>query len=206
MGSENVSIAGHSLGAALAMLGGQTLAREGIHIDTHLFNPPFPSPPIEYIKNHQSKLILNIVRVVTAASLSSFLLNSCSREEALESFFALKDWFPHLYVNAQDPICSSYISFFSCHELMQNMGVGFISKLSAPLSLRGALQKYIIGECKAFHLLPCAHLYNVKETPREFVKAHGLHQWWAPTLEFEYREINLAFEEKSRWLSIQHST
>ncbi|KAF4385925.1 hypothetical protein F8388_010481 [Cannabis sativa] len=39
-GSSNVCIAGHSLGAGFALQVGKTLAKEGIYVDTHLFNPP----------------------------------------------------------------------------------------------------------------------------------------------------------------------
>lgn len=45
VGLNNLCIAGHSLGAALALLAARTLASDGSLIETHLFNPPFPSPP-----------------------------------------------------------------------------------------------------------------------------------------------------------------
>ncbi|KAF7833500.1 GDSL esterase/lipase [Senna tora] len=38
--SSNVCIAGHSLGAGLALQVGKELAKEGIYVETHLFNPP----------------------------------------------------------------------------------------------------------------------------------------------------------------------
>ncbi|KAJ1403264.1 Alpha/Beta hydrolase fold [Sesbania bispinosa] len=39
-GSNNVCIAGHSLGAGFALQVGKALAKEGIYVETHLFNPP----------------------------------------------------------------------------------------------------------------------------------------------------------------------
>ncbi|XLR29637.1 hypothetical protein HN51_049519 [Arachis hypogaea] len=39
-GRNNVCIAGHSLGAGFALQVGKMLAKEGIYVETHLFNPP----------------------------------------------------------------------------------------------------------------------------------------------------------------------
>ena len=39
-GSGNVCVVGHSLGAGFALQIGKTLAKEGIHVEAHLFNPP----------------------------------------------------------------------------------------------------------------------------------------------------------------------
>lgn len=39
-GSNNVCIAGHSLGAGFALQVGKTLAQDGIFVECHLFNPP----------------------------------------------------------------------------------------------------------------------------------------------------------------------
>ncbi|XP_016497852.1 GDSL esterase/lipase At4g10955 isoform X2 [Nicotiana tabacum] len=39
-GSNNVCIAGHSLGAGFALQVGKSLAKEGIYVEAHLFNPP----------------------------------------------------------------------------------------------------------------------------------------------------------------------
>ncbi|KAK9049854.1 hypothetical protein SSX86_031177, partial [Deinandra increscens subsp. villosa] len=47
VGPENVCLAGHSLGASLAMAVGRSMAKSGYHLETHLFNPPFISLPLE---------------------------------------------------------------------------------------------------------------------------------------------------------------
>ncbi|KAJ8534530.1 hypothetical protein K7X08_016258 [Anisodus acutangulus] len=39
-GSNNVCIVGHSLGAGFALQVGKVLAKEGVHVEAHLFNPP----------------------------------------------------------------------------------------------------------------------------------------------------------------------
>ena len=48
----SVWLAGHSLGAAMALLGGKEMAKEGHLIEIYLFNPPFCSDLIaKWIKN-----------------------------------------------------------------------------------------------------------------------------------------------------------
>ncbi|KAD4585890.1 hypothetical protein E3N88_23491 [Mikania micrantha] len=55
-GAENVWLAGHSLGASIAMLAGRELAKRHFYLKTYLFNPPFNSVSIEYlIKNDTLK-------------------------------------------------------------------------------------------------------------------------------------------------------
>ncbi|KAK4338513.1 hypothetical protein RND71_043000 [Anisodus tanguticus] len=49
-GSSDVWLTGHSLGAAMAMQAGKTMAKTGVFLDAFLFNPPFLSAPIERIK------------------------------------------------------------------------------------------------------------------------------------------------------------
>ncbi|KAG6785968.1 hypothetical protein POTOM_007559 [Populus tomentosa] len=39
-GSSNVCVAGHSLGAGFALQVGKALAKEGVYVEAHLFNPP----------------------------------------------------------------------------------------------------------------------------------------------------------------------
>lgn len=46
-GNAAVWLAGHSLGAAVALLAGKIMSRNGFPIETYLFNPPFSSIPIE---------------------------------------------------------------------------------------------------------------------------------------------------------------
>lgn len=59
-GRENVWIAGHSLGAAMAMLAGRRMAEEGHFLEAHLFNPPFVSAPVDGIRDKKVKRGLHI--------------------------------------------------------------------------------------------------------------------------------------------------
>lgn len=46
VGAESFWLTGHSLGAAMALLAGKTMAKTGVYVKSLLFNPPFVSPPI----------------------------------------------------------------------------------------------------------------------------------------------------------------
>ncbi|KAI5054929.1 hypothetical protein GOP47_0030074 [Adiantum capillus-veneris] len=199
VGLDNATIAGHSLGAAIALLAGQTLAYEGTLVDTHLFNPPHPSPPIEPIKSRGWKLGLSLAGMACATGLSYLLLDADKRQTFSQEFFCLKVWHPHLYINVRDPVCSSYISYFNSHDFMQQIGVGSLAQLAAPVSLRGTIQQYLVGDCKAFHLIPCAHLHVMSKRCAKLVRPHGLHQWWWPDLEVEYQKatVGLCGESQS---------
>ncbi|KAH7281921.1 hypothetical protein KP509_35G003400 [Ceratopteris richardii] len=191
VGLENITIAGHSLGASIALLAGQTLAYEGIFVDTHLFSPPFPSPPIERIKHRKVKLALNLTGVACATGLSHLLLDKGKMETSFRQFFSLRAWCPHLYVNPLDPICSSYISYFNTHEFMQRIGASSFAHMTAPVSLRGTLQQFFLNDCKPFHLVPCAILHVVNKRCAKLVRAHGLHQWWWPDIEVDYQKMSV---------------
>lgn len=55
VGGSNVWLAGHSLGASMALLTGKTIARTGVFPECFAFNPPFLSAPIERIKDKRIK-------------------------------------------------------------------------------------------------------------------------------------------------------
>ncbi|ESQ38439.1 hypothetical protein EUTSA_v10028954mg [Eutrema salsugineum] len=52
---SSVWLAGHSLGASMALLTGKIIARTGVFLECFAFNPPFLSPPIEKIKDKRIK-------------------------------------------------------------------------------------------------------------------------------------------------------
>ncbi|KAF7150962.1 hypothetical protein RHSIM_Rhsim02G0183900 [Rhododendron simsii] len=51
--AENMCLAGHSLGSALALLAGKNMAKMGFYLETYLFNPPFIAVPIEMMTKTQ---------------------------------------------------------------------------------------------------------------------------------------------------------
>lgn len=48
--NSTIWLAGHSLGAAMAMLAGTNMAKVGIFLQSYLFNSPFFSAPIEKLR------------------------------------------------------------------------------------------------------------------------------------------------------------
>ncbi|OMP02929.1 hypothetical protein COLO4_10713 [Corchorus olitorius] len=70
VGDSNVWLAGHSLGAAMVMLAGKTMAKQGNFLEAFLFNPPFLSAPIERIKDKKVKHGLRFAGSVITAGLA----------------------------------------------------------------------------------------------------------------------------------------
>ncbi|KAJ9550159.1 hypothetical protein OSB04_014204 [Centaurea solstitialis] len=56
-GSHNVAVAGHSLGAGFALQIGKSLAKNGLFVETHLFNPPSVSIAMS-LKNVGEKAVV----------------------------------------------------------------------------------------------------------------------------------------------------
>lgn len=169
-GVEKVWIAGHSLGAAVCLLVGRTLAERKQFIEAHLFNLPLPS----FVSEH---VVLKSMHAVAATGLAAILHEEKPMKEASESFIALKNWHPHLYVNSHDPICSSYISYFKSLGSMLECDKSGPADFTAPNSLRAILR---FGEAAAFHLIPSAQLHVVlTDSGQGFMKAHGMKQWWS---------------------------
>ncbi|CAH9143201.1 unnamed protein product [Cuscuta epithymum] len=98
-GSKNVCISGHSLGAGFALQVGKALAKQGIYVEAHLFNPPSVSLAM-YLRNIGEKVWLvwrKFVKSVAAPPFSSSLQ------------IGMGQWVPHLYINNSDYICCYYI-------------------------------------------------------------------------------------------------
>jgi hypothetical protein len=99
-GAHNVCIGGHSLGASIALHVGSELAKRGIYIDCHLFNPPSVSFPqtLRFIQK-------------TASLLWSRNQSRKDNSDEYGSEKLLKDingWMPHLYINDADYVCMHY--------------------------------------------------------------------------------------------------
>ncbi|GLT49732.1 hypothetical protein SLA2020_232680 [Shorea laevis] len=195
VGDSNVWLAGHSLGAALAMLAGRAMAKRGIRLESFLFNPPFVSVvPIERIKNRTWKLGIRFARSVITAALALALepknLNQGNVSE--DPFPALSQWFPCLFVNPADLICSEYIGYFEHRREMEKIGAECIEKIATQHSFRGlvktfrGLLKRLVGKdseaAEPFHLIPSADLTVNQTRTENFKDAHGIRQWWTRDL------------------------
>lgn len=204
---SEVCLAGHSKGAALALLMGRELAEgEGNQgprrfLEAHLFNPPHPAIPRT---EPSSKLaaISHEAHKVFANALSRALQHNDTRQDENRKFLSIRDWLPHLYVNAQDIICSAYITHFQDdHLLPEKLRASFPELFSAtPHSIRGILRSYFLKEddSRPDHLIPSACLHiNGNPPASNFLtkryKAHKLRLWYDFNLEV-YQPLKIQFD------------
>ncbi|XP_009789272.1 GDSL esterase/lipase At4g10955 [Nicotiana sylvestris] len=161
-GSNNVCIAGHSLGAGFALQVGKSLAKEGIYVEAHLFNPPSVSLAMSF-RNIGEKAGFAWKRL--KAMLPSKSDSQISYEEGATTSIrvGLKQWVPHLYINNSDYICCSYTD----PDGAQNDQAA--DKENA---------KPINGQA-------AAKLFLSSKGKQKFLEAHGLEQWWSDNLELQ---------------------
>ncbi|CAB4280174.1 unnamed protein product [Prunus armeniaca] len=192
VGDSNVWLAGHSLGSAMAMLAGKTMASNGIFLKSFLFNPPFVSAPIERIKDKRVKHGLRIAGSVITAGLTLAMKAKQQPQQRSHSeenpFTTLSAWFPSLFVNPADDICSEYIGYFEHRKKMEDIGAGAIERLATQNSLGGLLM-HAMGKQPApdppLHLIPSANLTVNLTRSRDLKEAHGIHQWWRDDLQLQ---------------------
>ncbi|CAH9106596.1 unnamed protein product [Cuscuta europaea] len=191
-GGSNVWLTGHSLGSAMAMLAGKTMAKTGVFLEAFLFNPPFFSAPIERIQDKTVKHGIRIATSVVTASLAFVASvkksnNNHDKNVAIDSFAAISKWVPCLFVNPGDHICSEYIGYFEHRKKMEEIGIGAIERLATQHSLGGLFMNFLGKDSQEppMHLIPSAAL-TVNLTPsQDFKEAHGIHQWWRPGLSLD---------------------
>eukprot|EP01018_Ginkgo_biloba_P022323 Gb_02551 [translate_table: standard] len=196
-GSEHGWIAGHSLGAAMAMLVGRKMAEEGYFLEAYLFNPPFFSAPLERIKNQKLKRGLHVALSMVTAGLALTLRDECSRMEAQNAFAVLRAWVPWLFVNPKDDVCSAYLGYFANRRRMHEMGAGNIANLAAQHSITDIILCAFGKESKPLHLIPSARLsVSLSPSAPDFKRAHGIHQWWAPNLVLHCTDCRLELSDR----------
>ncbi|XP_054819785.1 GDSL esterase/lipase At4g10955-like [Prosopis cineraria] len=182
-GSSNVCVAGHSLGAGFALQVGKALAKEGIYVDTHLFNPPSVSIAMSFrnIGEKADSLWKKVKK--------SFVSNSDPEDDQIPPnvtpgsgsgnwmtrLTSWKDsgrWVPHLYVNNSDYICCSYTD--PDHGGDDGRArEGDADKENVRPSSGGS------GGQTA------AKLFVVTKEKQRFLEAHGLEQWWSSDAELQ---------------------
>lgn len=185
VGASNVWLAGHSLGAAMAMLAGKTMAKMGNFLEAFLFNPPYLSAPIERIKDKKVKHGIRIAGSVITAGLALAARGKNPRSRSEDPFSALSAWTPSLCVNPADHLCSEYIGYFEHRKKMEEIGAGAIERLATQHSLGGLFMSVVgkgVEAAEPLHLLPSANLTVNLSPSNDFKQAHGIHQWWRPDL------------------------
>ncbi|CAL0310868.1 unnamed protein product [Lupinus luteus] len=177
-GSSNVCIAGHSLGAGFALQVGKALAKEGIYVETHLFNPPSVSLAMS-LRNigEKAEFVWNRLKSMIPSSSEEDNVNNDGEKTLgvglkswiprLSSFknggFEVGKWVPHLYVNNSDYICCSY-----------NDPDGKAEKFGADKENTGPTNVQV-----------AAKLFVVNKEKQKFHEAHGLEQWWSSDAELQ---------------------
>ncbi|ESQ31962.1 hypothetical protein EUTSA_v10005574mg [Eutrema salsugineum] len=174
-------LAGHSLGAGLALLAGKTMIKSGYFLESYIFNPPISSIPLDQLLQSQRlKSVLRIAESVLKSTLT-LLLKDLQLEEDDPR---LASWTPYLYVNSQDIICSEYIGYFKHKTIMSKIGVSKIESRGARSSIRSLLvQRRRTSSpsdlsTEPLHLLLSADMTINRNNPSESKTVHGLHQWW----------------------------
>lgn len=185
VGESNVWLVGHSLGAAMALLAGKTMAKTGIFIQAFLFNSPFFSAPIERIKDKRVKHGLRIAGSVITAGLAfaAAAKKNHQNRRSVDPFTALSAWIPSLFVNPDDHLCSEYIGYFEHRKKMDEIGIGAIERIATQNSIGGLIMSAMGKESEPLHLIPSANLTVNLIPSQDFKEAHGIHQWWRPDLE-----------------------
>ncbi|KAF8116959.1 hypothetical protein N665_0013s0018 [Sinapis alba] len=186
-GSSNVCVVGHSLGAGFALQVGKALAKDGLFVDAHLFNPPSISLAMS-LRNISEKAGVAWKRLMSMIPPKNEpLIPNGSEVEAapgsvsggfrnwVPSFYGqnqkssvdLRKWVPHLYVNDSDYIC--------CHYTDQD-GVNETGEVNNKQN-----------KSPVVNTIPqaAAKLFVMSKGKQKFLEAHGLEQWWSENLELQ---------------------
>jgi len=165
-GSSNVCIAGHSLGAGFALQVGKALAKEGIYVEAHLFNPPSVSLAMS-LRSIGEKAAFAWKRVAAMLP-SGGETQAVTDKQNKGSIATLKKWVPHLYVNNSDYVCCYYTDPTQTGEA--NSSSSCCSKENvAPINGPN------VG----------AKVFVLSKGNQKFLEAHRLEQWWADDLELQ---------------------
>ncbi|KDP24242.1 hypothetical protein JCGZ_26647 [Jatropha curcas] len=176
-GSSNVCIAGHSLGAGFALQVGKALAKEGIYVETHLFNPPSISIAMS-LRNIGEKAWNMIKSMVPLKTSGSQATNDVDDDKTSavglrnwvpyfrdKTSIGLKKWVPHLYVNNSDYICCHYTEADRIVDEEANE-----ENVNCTNTSNGKV---------------AAKLFVMSKGKQKFLEAHGLEQWWSDDLQLQ---------------------
>ncbi|KAL5222819.1 hypothetical protein ABZP36_027532 [Zizania latifolia] len=172
-GSANVCVAGHSLGAGFALQVCKELAKQGVFVECHLFNPPSVSLAmgVRSMSEKASYLWKKVKASLPLKEEEALLDSSKDEGNAKKRFSAEKKWVPHLYVNNSDYICCHY-NAPSCSTTTTTDGASDEQQLQQ----RNASQ--IAGDV-------VAKLFVTSKGSQKFLEAHGLQQWWSDGMELQ---------------------
>ncbi|KAH7864715.1 hypothetical protein Vadar_032940 [Vaccinium darrowii] len=168
-GNSNVWLTGHSLGAAIAMLVGKSMAKTNVFLEAFLFNPPFVSAPIEIIKNKNVKHGIRIGKSLITAGVTVAVKARRGHHQQMDG--------------KEDP--------FVALKKMEDIGAGCVERLATQNSLGGLVMSAMGKESEEpLHLIPSANLIVNLVPAKGFKQAHGIHQWWARDPKLQSTEYN----------------
>ncbi|KAI3795430.1 hypothetical protein L1987_38084 [Smallanthus sonchifolius] len=163
-GSNNIAVAGHSLGAGFALQIGKSLAKQGLFVETHLFNPPSVSLAMS-LKNMGERAVVVWQKVKSmVGSYGGVADENGGGSGGGGDPIAFNKWVPHLYVNNSDYICCYYTD---------------------QTAASGAAEKENVRPPSAANGHVAAKLFVLSKGKQKFLEAHGLEQWWSDDLELE---------------------
>ncbi|GLJ56953.1 hypothetical protein SUGI_1381010 [Cryptomeria japonica] len=163
-GYNNIWLAGHSLGAAIALGTAMNLMKEERHnLEAHLFNPPFICPTVPQLK------------VFEMGGNFSVLRDNQRSLELYAKFVGISDWVPNIYVNQKDPICQTYVHYF---EVL--MGIYRHKSHLLYESMKYLFSFDLVKKKSPWHLVPSATV--IVATKHFFHNHHTIRQWWLKDL------------------------
>ncbi|KAL8095737.1 GDSL esterase/lipase At4g10955-like [Apium graveolens] len=186
-GAANIWLAGHSLGAAIALLAGKHMVKLGCPVETYLFNPPFTSAPIDKIKNDKVKQGVRIASSLITAGITAAVSSKNQKVQREDSFQVLSTWIPYLFVNPSDPISSEYVGYFEHREKMAELGAGGIGRVATQNSIGSLFSTALGKDIEPTHLLPSAYLTTNMNSGKDFKECHGIHQWWKQDSQWNFK-------------------
>ncbi|MQL90799.1 hypothetical protein Taro_023412 [Colocasia esculenta] len=171
-GSDNVCIGGHSLGAGFALQVGKTMAKQGVFVECHLFNPPSVSLAMS-LRSIGEKAVLAWKKIKTVFPVNGEGLQSTTEETTgsparKKAVTDIRKWAPHLYVNNSDYICCYYT-----HPSATDASNSSVDNTSEHIKVEHAPGNV------------AAKLFVTSKGPQKFLEAHGLQQWWSDDMELQ---------------------
>ncbi|KQK09082.1 GDSL esterase/lipase At4g10955 [Brachypodium distachyon] len=163
-GAGHVCVGGHSLGAGFALQVGRALAKEGVCVECHVFNPPSVSLAMSLRGFGE---LLGRARAwipfVGGSSQSQQAAGDAGGESEARAALAqtgMGKWLPYLYINTNDYVCCYYTDTAGGTATVATDGGG---------KAGGGVATMLV----------------VSKGPSKFLAAHGLEQWWADDVEMQ---------------------
>ncbi|WOK97887.1 GDSL esterase/lipase [Canna indica] len=163
-GSNNVCIGGHSLGAGFALQVGKALAKHGIFVECHLFNPPSVSLAMSLRSIGEKAGFL--WKKIKGGLPSKGEVSVDGEEKVSTNGNEMKKWVPYLYVNNNDYICCYYT---------HSAGLGTSGDINSEKTSMINDQGEIVAKL----------FVTMSKGPQKFLEAHGLEQWWSDGMELQ---------------------